>query len=425
MHGDFRRAPRFPSILLPSISQTIRSSAVIIPLQTAVGVHRRQSSSRRILMFPSFAAIQPLSKTSLPMSTISFRNSAIDLDIRQNPIVAMVASNLKIRGPRSPEPYGLGTTCQQPLYRVTILLLTRSAHPSGDFSPDRVPRPSPSSGGRSGSFLHFSEEPGARSHGVGAAAAPAAPAAVQGLPRGQVKPTIGETCFARPCSHSHHSAVGPGRTAWRPRRRGRERSPRQQKTSARCRVVLTPGRGLDPLRRPASAIHREELGTLAGAELARALNGGLRRSRQHGGIVTAQCGAEGFHQPLRRVVPYLDSWRSASALVGCGRRVDCCCGSSACLPISPSLGRWNSSLVSPATHHLEKSAVLVPPLGGLIVGGDGAHTVRSVSAGMAFPEAWRRSFHGRHPAADRGVKPLSSAISIGSAARSALKDRSS
>ena len=187
---------RFPSILLPSISQTIRSSAVIIPLQTAVGVHRRQSSSRRILMFPSFAAIQPLSKTSLPMSTISFRNSAIDLDIRQNPIVAMVASNLKIRGPRSPEPYGLGTTCQQPLYRVTILLLTRSTHPSGDFSPVEY-RALAEFRYQVRCFLHFSEEQ-ARSNGLEPRQHQLL-LAIKGLPRGK-KATIGE--LASGCSYA-------------------------------------------------------------------------------------------------------------------------------------------------------------------------------------------------------------------------------
>src|SRR5581483_11460822 len=71
-----------PSMRLPSMSQTIRSSAVIMPLQTAVGVHSTRSSSRRTLILPSFDAIQPFWNTNEPTLTMSCRNSASDFDIR-------------------------------------------------------------------------------------------------------------------------------------------------------------------------------------------------------------------------------------------------------------------------------------------------------------------------------------------------------
>ena len=77
-------------------------------------------------------------------------------------------------------------------------------------------------------------------------------------------------------------------------------------------------------------------------------------------------------------------------------------------------GRWSLTLVSPAGHHLGVWMVLVPIAGGLVVGLMARYGSRAIR-GHGIPEAMEQvlSNHSRIPPRVTFLKPLSSAITIG------------
>src|SRR5580693_1124799 len=143
---------REPSILLPSISQMMRSSTVIIPLLMLVHVHRILFASSRMLMLPSFAATQPFWYTSFPMSTISCRSSFSDFTIwkydcsKQNSFSPASAASLRLvrqqaaglpQGSGAPEAIGaVFPNSESPLHSI----LLKPRYPDGRHRIQRLIR---------------------------------------------------------------------------------------------------------------------------------------------------------------------------------------------------------------------------------------------------------------------------------------------